>query len=161
MDFALTYVTSFDERMVATMTMPTGIETKRRKVSEEQLALTLMLGLREQGFTELDNTHSKLHVAFGNVCKSKSALVKGVLGFVPVEHRLFGVYSAVDDALEEGRRDGVLEVSPRERQRIRFALTEQTARALRSVLWTGDSEKLDELTDSFIDAYKRFVANER
>jgi hypothetical protein len=143
------------------MTMSAGTGTKPRKIREEQLALTLMLGLREQGDDEMDNSRSRLHAAFGVVCTSKRDAVNRALGFVPVEHRLFGVFSAVDQALDEGQRDGVLDVSPRARQRIRFAIDCRTASHLRKALWTEDSTRLDELTKSFIEAYKSFSGERR
>ncbi len=143
------------------MTMSAGGGTRGRRIREEQLALTLMLGLCEQGVDEMDNTRSKLHAAFGAVCKSKRDVVNSALGFVPVEHRLFGVFSAVDQALDEGQRDGVLDVSPRARQRIRFAIDRHTASVLRTALWTDDKTRLDTLTMSFIEAYKSLLAEQR
>jgi hypothetical protein len=129
--------------------------------SEQQLVLMLLLGLRKQGVEEVDNTRGGLHRAFGKLIEHEPERIRRAVGHTPVEHPLFGAYAAIDEALDEGQRGGVLGFLNPKLRRIRFEVAPRDAAGFLSREWSGSREDLEVLTQRFAELCKDFSRGTR
>lgn len=70
----------------------------------------LVLSLRASGVEQVLHAYTKIQRAFWGMAHTYGGLFERAVGFVPVDHPLFGTYRCVDDALSELADSGAIEL---------------------------------------------------
>jgi len=95
-------VNLFDYEDIDVDSLPWARHEEREPFEDEgKFFFAVLLGLRAEGVSGVDNEGGKLHRVFRDLVQHRRDSINQILGFIPEEHPLFGRFRSVSEGLDQ------------------------------------------------------------